>query len=143
VPGKMSVLSDLLSLLADLNVCADMLAHSTGYARADITFALPEADLSRCRGAVERFAARLGGGELRVTTRLAKVSLIGAGLRSDPRVLARLCSTLLKDDIVARSVTTGELRISCLVEEAEANQAVRALHDAFDLGRGEPGEGRS
>jgi aspartate kinase len=136
VPWHGSIVADLTSLLADLNVCTDMLGHTVGgpdEARADITFTLSRAELGRARQPLERFATSLGAGEIRVSDSLAKVSLIGIGVRSDPGIAAHLCRSLLRHEIAVSGLVVSELRISCLVDESAADQAVRVLHEAFGL----------
>jgi len=136
VPWHASTLATLSSLLSDSHVSVDMVDHAAaapGGARADLTFTLPRAELVRKRQSLERTAASLGAAELRVSGGLAKVSLIGAGIRSDARIAAHARRSLLQQHIAVPAVVVSELRMSCLVDEAAADQAVCILHDAFDL----------
>jgi aspartate kinase len=130
------LVTELMGLLAELNVCADMLGHSgvvSEGARADIAFTLSEEDLLRARGYLKKLMTSPDAGELRVTGGLAKVSMVGIGIRSDPAIAARLCRTLTQHGVVVSGLSVNELRISCLVEEAVMDQTVRILHDAFGL----------
>ncbi len=68
-----------------------------------------------------------------MTGGLAKVSMVGIGIRSDPAIAARLCRTLTQHGIVVSGLSVNELRISCLVEEAVMDQTIRILHEAFGL----------
>lgn len=82
----------------------------------------------------------LGQGEVRVSSRLAKVSIVGIGVRSDPRIAARLCRSLSAHGITVSGLVLGALRVTCLVDEHEAERAVQVLHDAFDLSAERPPE---
>ena len=141
VPARADLVAELTSLLADLNVCADIFGHLGGTsedARGDLAFTIPEAELCRTRPSLERIVASLGSGEVRVSGRLAKVSLIGIGVRSDPRIAAHLCRSLVRQGIAIAGLLVSELRITCLVDDAAADQTVRVLHDAFGLSQDSP-----
>ncbi|WNG32466.1 aspartate kinase [Archangium minus] len=128
--------AELTDLLAELNVSVDMLCHarcSPESTQANINFTLPEGDLRRSLQSLEQFTTRLGARELRVSDGLAKVSLVGIGLRSDPGIAARLCRCLNQHGISVSGLVVNELRVSCLVDAAAADQAVRLLHDLFGL----------
>jgi aspartate kinase len=128
--------AELTELLAELNVSVDMLCHARcglESTRTDIAFTLLEGELLRVRQHLEPLAGRLGARELRVSGGLAKVSLVGIGLRSDPGIAARLCRGLSHQGIPVSGLAVNELRISCLLEEDVADQAVRILHDTFGL----------
>jgi aspartate kinase len=127
---------ELTDLLAELNVSVDMLCHARctpGFTQADIAFILPEGELLRARQGLEQLAGRLGARELRVSNGLAKVSLVGIGLRSDPGIAARLCRNLNQQGIPVSGLVVNELRISCLLDADVADRAVRLLHDTFGL----------
>lgn len=128
------LVAELTGALAELNICADMLGHSgviQAGTRADIAFTLSEEDLVRIRGYLKNLMTTPGAGELRVTGDLAKVSMVGIGIRSDPAIAARLCRTLTQHGIVVSGLAVNELRISCLVNESVMDQTVRILHEAF------------
>ena len=142
VSWRESLFADVTGLLAGAGASADMLAHALrggDGARADVTFTVPEGDLDRAREALEQLAASLQG-EVRVSSRLAKVSIVGIGVRSDPRIAARLCRSLSGHGIAVSGLALGALRVTCLVGEAEADRAVQVLHDAFDLSAESPAE---
>jgi aspartate kinase len=136
VEHRPNLVAELTGLLAELNICVDMLGHSgvaSSGARADIAFTLSEEDLLRARGYFKTLMTSPETGELRVTGGLAKVSMVGIGIRSDPAIAARLCRTLAQHGIVVSGLAVNEVRISCLVEEAVMDQTVRVLHEAFGL----------
>jgi aspartate kinase len=128
--------AEVTDLLAELNVSVDMLCHARcGHerTRTDISFTLPEGDLLRAQPHLEQLAERLGARELRVSSNLAKVSLVGIGLRSDPGIAARLCRGLNRQGIPVSGLVVNELRVSCLLESSQADNAIRLLHDTFEL----------
>ncbi len=134
---RQELVVELMGLLARLNMSVDMLSHSCRpeeRTRADIAFTLPEADLERAREYLEELLGVPGSSELRVSGRLAKVSMVGIGIRSDPSISARLCRGLSQHGISVSGLMVNELRISFLVEESLAEQAIRILHEVFELG---------
>lgn len=136
VASQPALVAELTGLLAELNVCVDMLCHARGASEgvhADIAFILPETELRRAHSCLEQLVVSLGGGEMRVSRGLAKVSLVGIGIRSDPGIAAHLCRSLAQQGISVSGLAVNELRISCLVDQGVADQAVCVLHDAFDL----------
>ncbi|HEU4409037.1 MAG TPA: aspartate kinase [Polyangiaceae bacterium] len=136
VPWHPDLVARLTSLLAELGVCTDMLAHTgcpPNDAQANVTFTLAESDLPAVRQPLETVLTAMGTGELRVSGPLAKVSLVGIGVRSDPAVAAALCHSLLRRGIAVQGLAVSELRVSCLVDEAVADQTVRVLHETFKL----------
>jgi len=143
VEYRPELVAELADVLAGLNVCVDMLCHARctlESTQADIAFTLAEAELPRARQCLEQLMDRLGSRELRVSGGLAKVSLVGIGLRSDPGIAARLCRGLNQHGIPVMGLAVNELRISCLLEAGVADQAVRILHDTFGLGDETPVE---
>ncbi|WP_257459675.1 aspartate kinase [Archangium lipolyticum] len=136
VECRPELVAELADLLAELNVSVDMLCHAQcgpESSRSDIAFSLQEGELLRARKDLEQFSDRLGARELRVSGGLAKVSLVGIGLRSDPGIAARLCRGLNQQGIPVSGLVVNELRISCLLRADVADQAVRLLHDLFGL----------
>ena len=130
------LVAEVTDLVAELRVTVDMLCHSRGpleESRADISFTLPEGELLRARQPLEQFMGRLGAHELRTRRNLAKVSLVGIGLRSDPGIAARVCRGLTRQGISVVGLSVNELRVSCLVDAAAADQALRILHEDFGL----------
>ncbi|HTN92504.1 MAG TPA: aspartate kinase [Sorangium sp.] len=136
VACRPDLIAEVTGLLAELNVCADMLCHPAGAPderRVDIAFTLPAGEQRRARQLLEQFVASTGKGEMRATGGLAKVSLVGIGLRSHPGIAAHLCRSLTQHGIAVSGLAVNELRISCLVDERAADRAVNVLHEAFGL----------
>ncbi|EPX61487.1 Aspartokinase [Cystobacter fuscus DSM 2262] len=135
-------MAELLELLAELNTSVDLLRHRQEGTRASISFTLPEGELLRAKPSLERLVDYLGASAIQVSTGLSKVSLVGIGVRSDPWVAARVCRSLARHGIPMADLAVNELRISGLVEESRADEALRILHEAFELERSEAPETR-
>jgi len=134
VPDKPGVAAKLFRAQADVDVNVDMIvqnASSTG--ATDISFTVPNTDLDKATGVAEGLAAEIGAASVSSDGGVAKVSLVGAGMKSNPGVAAKMFETLAANDINMEMISTSAIRISCVVREDEAERAVQVLHDAFEL----------
>jgi len=132
VPDRQGIAARLFQAVADANIVVDMIVQNvseSGY--TDITFTVTKADLARAQKTVEGIIGELGAGKVRTDVKVAKVSIIGSGMHSQPGVAARMFSTLAKEGINILMISTSEIKVSCLIEEKYAELAVRALHAAF------------
>jgi aspartate kinase len=135
--NRPELLGDLLNLLAELNVSADMVSHSVlphEAASASVSFCIPSGDLPRAQPRLEQLGVEVKARKVVLEDNLAKVSLVGMGIRSDSQVSARAYQVLSREGILPLSVTASELRVSCLVQERQADKALNLLHEAFELG---------
>ncbi|MBO0878129.1 MAG: ACT domain-containing protein, partial [Pseudonocardia sp.] len=123
--------------VADADINIDMvlqnISHETDK-RTDITFTLPRADGPTAVAALRKARAEIGFDEVFYDDNVGKVSLVGAGMRSHPGVTATFCESLSRAGINIETMNTSEIRISVLCREDQLDDAVRALHDAFELG---------
>jgi aspartate kinase len=134
VEDKPGVASLLFSALADANVVVDMIIqNSSADGFTDITFTIPEADLAKSLEICNQIKQRLGARDVSGSDDIAKVSIIGLGMRSYSGVAAKMFSILSKEGINIEMISTSEIKISCVVRKKYAELAVRALHDAFEL----------
>jgi aspartate kinase len=134
VPDTPGVAATLFRALADSNVNVDMIVQNSSLdGTTDISFTVPRADLAMgmevCRGHV----GELGGGEVLADSDIAKVSLIGAGMKSNPGVAATMFEVLAKEQVNIEMISTSPIRISCVVRAGRLEDAVLALHAAFGL----------
>lgn len=132
VPDRQGIAARLFQAVADANIVVDMIVQNvseSGY--TDITFTVTKADLARAQKTVEGIIGELGAGKVRTDVNVAKVSIIGSGMHSQPGVAARMFSALAKEGINILMISTSEIKVSCLIEEKYAELAVRALHAAF------------
>ena len=106
-------------------------------AEADMSFTVPRADLRAAHGALDPIIGELGIKAFSEDAEMGKVSVVGAGMRSHPGVAARVFSTLGDRGINIEMISTSPIKISCVVRRDQLDEAVRALHAAFELGEGD------
>ena len=117
---------------ADVNV--DMIIQNIGDAEhSDISCTVPREDLAAADQALRQVTVELGAPGFTTDTHMAKVSLIGAGMRTNPGVAATMFKTLADIGINLEMISTSPIKISCIIAEERAEDAVRALHDVFGL----------
>lgn len=132
VPG---VASKVFAPLADAGINVDMIIQNVARdGKADLTFTVPREDLARTKQIAEKVAAELGASHVQTNTRIAKVSIVGAGMKTNPGVASLMFSTLAKENINIMMISTSEIKISCIIVDKYAELAVRVLHEAFGLG---------
>ncbi len=134
VEDRPGVASKIFSALADAHVVVDMIVQNIGEdGRTDLTFTIPEADLAKTMGICREVKEVLGARGLSGSPDIAKVSIIGAGMRSHSGVAAKMFTALANEGINIEMISTSEIKISCVIRKKYAELAVRALHDAFEL----------
>jgi len=102
-------------------------------ALADITFTIAESDLKQAVPLVRHAAETVGAKDVKASGGLAKLSIVGTGMLGTPGVAGRMFRTLAEGGINIEGISTSEIRITCLVSNAQAEAGVRALHTAFEL----------
>jgi len=100
-----------------------------------MTFTLPRADLKKALLIIEPLAKELGATEVTSDTGIAKVSIVGVGMRSHAGVAAKMFDVLAREGINVLMISTSEIKVSCVIEEKYLELAVRVLHDAFGLSK--------
>jgi aspartate kinase len=136
VPDKVGVAARVFEALADAEINIDMVvqnvsAQATGL--TDISFTLPRADGQTAMAALARLQSEVGYDRLLYDDEIGKVSLIGAGMRSHPGITAKFFAALANAGVNIEMISTSEIRISVIVDEADVASAVQATHTAFDL----------
>ena len=130
VPG---VAARLFKPLADANIVVDLIVQNVGHGgKANVTFTVPKSDLPKALDIVRRCAAELGA-DVETDDRIAKVSLVGVGMRNHAGVAARAFEVLGSSGINIQMISTSEIKLSVVVAEAAMEPAIRALHAAFGL----------
>jgi aspartate kinase len=140
IPDKPGEAAKIFRTIADAEIDIDMVVQNISASadgRTDITFTAPKADGPRAVEALEARRAEIGFDKIIYNDHVGKVSLIGAGMRSHPGVTATFCEALANAGVNIDIITTSEIRISVLVRDVELDDAVRALHAAFELGSDE------
>jgi aspartate kinase len=139
-PDKRGVAAAVFRTVADAGVNIDMVVQVTAHAmtgRTDITFTAPKSDAPAAVAALERVKSEIGFERTLYDEHIGKVSLIGAGMKSHPGVSARFFEALGDAGVNIEIISTSEIRISVVCRDTELDAAVRAVHDAFELGSGE------
>ncbi len=137
VPDNPGVAGRIFTALAEANCNVDMIIQNepvSDGAEADMSFTVPRTDLRAARGALEPIIGELGISALTDDPEMGKVSVVGAGMRSHPGVAAKVFQTLGEQGINIEMISTSPIKISCVVRAEQLDSAVRALHDAFELG---------
>jgi aspartate kinase len=134
VPDQPGVAAKIFTPLAEAGIVVDMIIQtSPADGRNDITFTVPRNDYERAMALGEKVVADLGADSIRGKTDIAKVSVVGVGMKNHSGVAAKMFATLAAENINIRLISTSEIRISCVIDEKYAELAVRVLHSAFGL----------
>jgi aspartate kinase len=135
VADKPGVAARVFGPLADNNINVDMIVQnvSDDGRHTDMTFTVPASDLDRALGVLERAKGSIGYSDLRGSTDIVKVSVIGVGMRSHAGVAAQMFSALAEKGINIEAISTSEIKISVLIDAAYAELAVRTLHALYGL----------
>ncbi|HVC66304.1 MAG TPA: aspartate kinase [Acidimicrobiales bacterium] len=134
VPDKPGLAARLFRGLADRNINVDMIVQNVSlHGTTDISFTIPESDLAASTEVCEALVPDLGATGVISDDDVARVSLIGVGMKTHPGVTALTFETLAALGINIEMISTSSIRISCLIRAEQAEEAVRALHAAFDL----------
>ncbi len=134
VPDQPGVAAKIFTPLADAGIIVDMIIQSSPYeGRNDITFTVPHTDFKKALSISEAVALELDAGGVHGKDDIAKVSVIGVGMKNHSGVASKMFASLAAENINIRLISTSEIRISCVVDERYAELAVRILHSAFDL----------
>lgn len=135
VPDRPGAAATIFEALAREAVNVDMIIQSTtrGDNKNDISFTVSQDDLATAIPVMERVGKILGIGQVAFGEDVAKVSIVGAGMITNPGVAAMMFSALAKENINIQMISTSEIKVSCIIKRDEALKAVRALHEAFSL----------
>jgi len=134
LPDHPGVAARVFRSLSDLGVNVDMIVQNvSAQGVTDISFTVPHEDLAKTQETASALVAELGASEVLVDTAIARVSVVGAGMRSNPGVAATMFEVLATEEINIAMISTSAIRVSCVVEQVRVEDAVRALHDAFGL----------
>ena len=139
VPDKVGEAARIFRAVADASINIDMIVQNISAAatgRTDISFTLPRADGQAAMTALGALRDEIGFDSLLYDDRIGKISLVGAGMRSNPGVSATFFGALAEAGVNIEMISTSEIRISVVVDENDVSVAVNATHDAFELGDG-------
>jgi aspartate kinase len=135
VPDQPGTVSKVIGPLAEAGIAFDMIVHAatpdTG--ASDLTFTVPRASLAQAMAVIEKLKGEIGYQQLVTDDKVAKVSIVGVGIRSNPQLAAKMFETLAERQINLLAVSTSEIKVSALIAEDQLDLAVRVLHTAFGL----------
>ncbi len=137
VPDEPGEAAAIFRALADAEINIDMIVQNVSTeasGRTDISFTLPKVDGPTGMTALQKIQERVGFKGLLYDDHIGKISLVGAGMRSNPGVTATFCEALARAGVNIEIISTSEIRISVVCRDTELDNAVRAVHDAFELG---------
>lgn len=136
VPETPQVTASIFEALAEEGVGPDMIVQSSGPGGvASVSFTIPRSDLPRVSLLMGRIASQVAAARCSIDDGVAKVSLVGAGMRTHPRVAAGMLSALAAEGINVEMISASPIRVSCVVREGDVARAVRAVHDRLAVSR--------
>ena len=134
VPDQPGISAKIFSPLADAEICVDMIiGNNLSGGETDLTFTVTKDDFQKAREITEKVAKEINAAEVLTAEEIAKVSVIGLGMKSHSGVAATMFKALASENINIRLISTSEIRISCVILAKYAELAVRTLHSAFGL----------
>jgi aspartate kinase len=135
VPDRPGIAAAIFKPLSEANIVVDMIVQSASDAgRTDLAFTVPKNDLRRAVELVQKAVPELSAGAVRTEDSIAKVSIVGVGMRSHAGVAQKMFELLAAEGINIHAITTSEIKVSVVVQQKYAELAVRVLHDGFGLG---------
>ena len=138
VPDRPGISAALFEQLADSNVNVDMIVQNTSTdGNTDISFTVPKADMKVAQGIVESVAKEIGAAGIAQDDAIAKISLVGAGMKTSPGIAAKMFRTLADNGVNIQMISTSTIRISVVIAAADLEKAARSLHTAFGLDSGQ------
>jgi aspartate kinase len=134
VPDHPGIAYQVFQALAQQNINVDVIVQNVSQAGlTDVSFTVALSDVERAEQALKPVVKEIGAKELGTDKNVAKVSVIGSGIRSHPGYAAKMFGALASESVNILGISTSEIRITCLIEKDKVKEAVRALHKAFQL----------
>lgn len=141
VPDKPGIAARLLGPVAEANILVDMIIQNVSHeSLTDFSFTIPRVDVKKAVPIIQDVAKEIGAKSVSVTEAIAKVSLVGVGMRSHSGVAAKMFGVLSREGVNIMMISTSEIKISCVIDEKYMELAMRALHAAFGLDHARAGD---
>ncbi len=138
VPDRPGISAALFEPLADANVNVDMIVQNTSTdGTTDVSFTMPMADMAQSESIVQRVADEIGAKAVTHDDDIAKISLVGAGMKSSPGIAAKMFRVLADEGVNIEMISTSTIRISIIIQAGDMERSARALHTAFGLDSGQ------
>jgi aspartate kinase len=134
VPDKPGIAYQILGPIADANIDVDMIIQNTGAdGTTDFTFTVHKNEMEKALSILNQVQAHIGAREISGDDKIAKVSIVGVGMRSHVGIASQMFRTLAEEGINIQMISTSEIKIAVVIDEKYMELAVRVLHKAFDL----------
>jgi len=134
VPDVPGVAAKILSPISEAGIEVDVIVQNiSADNNTDFTFTVDKSDAKKAEDILQKTSQALGGGSIEVDDEIAKISIVGRGMRAHAGVASKMFQTLAKNEINISMITTSEIKISVVIKKDEMTKAVKALHNAFDL----------
>jgi aspartate kinase len=135
VPDRPGVAAGMFTALADANINVDMIVQNiSSEGRTDISFTVPRGEIDQATELLQGRIAEIGAADIIVNPAVAKVALVGAGMKTHPGVAARMFAALSRSGVNIQMISTSTIRVSVIIDDAQVEEAVRAVHAEFALG---------
>ena len=136
VPDKPGIAAKIFKSLANNNINVDMIVQNVSHTRiTDISFTVPKLQSTKAVKITKKITDRIGAGEVLEDQNIARVSIIGVGMKSHPGVAANMFDILARKKINIEMISTSEISISCIVQKKYSEKAVKSLHEKFSLSK--------
>ena len=135
VPDKPGAVADIFTPLGEAGINVDMIIQNVGREKGetDVTFTVPQAELARAQALLEDKKDGIGFNRVITDSKVAKISVVGMGMKSHAGVAATMFKALADRGINVQAISTSEIKVSVLIDEDETELAVRVLHTAYGL----------
>lgn len=134
VPDQPGIAAKIFTEISKIGVNVDIIVQNVSHTRhTDISFTVPKKGLSKAFAAAKKIAKKIKAGEVQQDKNIARISIVGSGMRSHHGIAAKMFQTLAKNKINIEMIATSEISISCIINSVQATKAVKALHKAFQL----------
>ena len=136
MPDTPGIAAKLFMPLSEANITVDMIIQNVSHEGfTDMTFTVPRTDFKKALKIVEESAEKIGASNVVGNENIAKVSIIGVGMRSHSGIASKMFATLAAEGVNIQMISTSEIKVSCIIDDKYTELAVRVLHDAFELGQ--------
>jgi len=134
VPDRPGMAAEIFSRISDAHIVVDMIIQNIGEeGKNDITFTVSKEDFRQTLRIAEELCRELGADEVMSDEKIAKVSVVGVGMKTHCGVAAKMFKALAKNGINIEMISTSEIKISCVIREQDLDKAVQAIHDELEL----------
>jgi aspartate kinase len=135
VPDKPGIAARIFKAIGDATINVDMIvqniSHGSGAPATDLSFTVDKPDLLKAQKVIDRLKQEVGFGKVIATDNIAKLSIVGVGMKSHTGVAGKMFDTLAREGINIDMISTSEIKISVVIDLAKAETAMRAVHQAF------------